>query len=71
MTPVGGADCEEALDALRRLRDGLGGELGERLSALLVEAELAALRGRVGLLLDTGRHPEPSGDWPAIPWPPV
>ena len=22
-------------------------------------------------LLASGRHPEPSGEWPAIPWPPV
>ena len=25
---------------------------------------------RVAELLRTGRHPQPSGDWPALPWPP-
>jgi hypothetical protein len=24
----------------------------------------------VAELLRTGRHPEPSGEWPALPWPP-
>jgi hypothetical protein len=42
-----------------------------RLAGLITAAELAALRARVTALLRTGRHPEPSGQWPAIPWPPV
>jgi hypothetical protein len=25
---------------------------------------------RVAEMLRTGRHPEPSGEWPALPWPP-
>ncbi|GAA1906816.1 SCO1664 family protein [Streptantibioticus ferralitis] len=62
---------EDAREALRLLSDALGDDLGERLSTLLTEAELAALRARVTTLLATGRHPEPSGRWPAIPWPPV
>ncbi len=62
---------EDARTALRGLREALGGELGERLAELLTETELAALRARVATLLSTGRHPEPSGRWPAIPWPPV
>ncbi|MCQ4041677.1 SCO1664 family protein [Streptantibioticus rubrisoli] len=62
---------EDARTALRRLTEALGGDLGERLSELLTDAELAALRARVATLLSTGRHPEPSGRWPAIPWPPV
>ncbi|MEW2404522.1 SCO1664 family protein [Streptomyces sp. NPDC046862] len=64
---------EESLDVLRRLRDGLtaGGELAGRLGALITDVELDALRERVGALLAGGRHPEPSGEWPAIPWPPV
>jgi hypothetical protein len=28
-------------------------------------------RLRIDRLLATGRHPEPSGDWPAVPWPPI
>ncbi|UYQ61241.1 SCO1664 family protein [Streptomyces peucetius] len=48
-----------------------GGPLATRLAELLTAAEVAALRGRVAALLASGTHPLPSGDWPAIPWPPV
>ncbi|MER6565866.1 SCO1664 family protein [Streptomyces sp. NPDC001093] len=61
----------EAVDALRTLRGALGGPLGERLTALLTPAEIDATRARVEDLLTTGVHPEPNGEWPAIPWPPV
>lgn len=64
---------EEALAALRRLSADLaeGRPLAERLAELITPAEVEALRGRVTDLLRTGRHREPSGQWPAIPWPPV
>ncbi|MFF7260093.1 SCO1664 family protein [Streptomyces sp. NPDC008159] len=64
---------DEAVDVLKRLRDALGdgGELAAKLSRLITAAELDATRERVAALLRTGRHPEPSGEWPAIPWPPV
>ncbi|MGJ5829285.1 SCO1664 family protein [Streptomyces ossamyceticus] len=64
---------DEAVDVLKRLRDSLGdgGELTAKLAPLITAAELDATRGRVAALLRTGRHPEPSGEWPAIPWPPV
>ncbi|WP_201452463.1 SCO1664 family protein [Streptomyces sp. HM190] len=64
---------DEAVDVLRRLRDALGdgGALAAKLSCLITAAELDATRERVAALLRTGRHPEPSGQWPAIPWPPV
>ncbi|WP_066062545.1 SCO1664 family protein [Frankia sp. EI5c] len=55
---------------LRQLGESLDASLGERLEPLLTTAELAALRARVDRLLDRGRFPLPSGDWPAIPWPP-
>ena len=58
------------LDVLRRVRDGLSGELGERLGELLSLAEVRATRRRVTGLLRTGRFPSPSPDWPATPWPP-
>ncbi|UUU20857.1 SCO1664 family protein [Streptomyces sp. DSM 40750] len=63
----------EAVEVLGRLRDVLdeGGALAAKLSALITAVELDATRERVAELLRTGRHPEPSGDWPAIPWPPV
>ncbi|MFD5056880.1 SCO1664 family protein [Streptomyces tendae] len=63
----------EALTVLDALREALkdGGTLATRLAALITPAELDATRARVGALLDSGKHPEPSGEWPAIPWPPV
>ncbi|MFF0706033.1 SCO1664 family protein [Streptomyces tendae] len=63
----------EALTVLDALREALkdGGSLAIGLAALITPAELDATRARVGALLDSGKHPEPSGEWPAIPWPPV
>ncbi|AIY17483.1 SCO1664 family protein [Pimelobacter simplex] len=46
------------------------GELGERLATHLAEHELRALERRTERLLAAGVLPGPSGDWPAIPWPP-
>ncbi|WJV49810.1 SCO1664 family protein [Streptomyces flavofungini] len=64
---------EGAVDALGSLRDGLvaGAPLAGRLAELLTAAEVDAVRERVDALLAAGRHPSPSGQWPAIPWPPV
>ncbi|MFF4253230.1 SCO1664 family protein [Streptomyces sp. NPDC001663] len=63
----------EAVDVLKALQEGLAaqGALAARLSGLITAAELDATRARVAVLLETGKHPEPSGEWPAIPWPPV
>ena len=75
----------EAAGALAALRaqlgaaDGQDGQPGQdgadglagRLAALITGAELQAVRDRVDALLRTGVHPEPSGDWPAVPWPPI
>lgn len=60
----------EALDVLGRLREGLRDELGTALGELLTPAEIAATASRVDRLLATGRHPQPSEDWPPVPWPP-
>ncbi|MER6144326.1 SCO1664 family protein [Streptomyces sparsogenes] len=64
---------DEALTVLRGLADRLadGDPLTARLAELITEAEIAALRARIAALLRSGRHPKPSGQWPAIPWPPV
>ncbi|QEU84875.1 SCO1664 family protein [Streptomyces viridosporus] len=64
---------EEALDVLKGLRKALtdGGALAARLGALITPAEIDATRARVESLIATGTHPEPGGQWPAIPWPPV
>ncbi|WP_431985011.1 SCO1664 family protein [Streptomyces qinglanensis] len=75
----------EAVEALRRLSAALcadpggpaeaadAGEapLAARLAELLTQAEVQAVGKRVEALLSSGRHPLPSGEWPAIPWPPV
>ncbi|QRX91423.1 SCO1664 family protein [Streptomyces noursei] len=64
---------DEASAVLRGLTAALadGAPLAVRLAELITDAELAALRARVDGMLGSGRHPEPSGEWPAIPWPPV
>lgn len=64
---------EEAVEVLRGLGAALAdtAPLAARLAELLTAAEIDALRARVAGLLERGRHPEPSGEWPAIPWPPV
>lgn len=57
---------------LHRLAEALEEQEVERaLLALLTADEVAALGERVADLLATGRHPEPSDEWPSIPWPPL
>ncbi|MFJ1975224.1 SCO1664 family protein [Streptomyces sp. NPDC087903] len=64
---------DESVAVLKGLQEALtaSGSLARRLAALITEAELDATRARVDALLASGKHPEPSGEWPAIPWPPV
>ncbi|MFJ5548945.1 SCO1664 family protein [Streptomyces sp. NPDC093225] len=64
---------DEAVEVLLRIASETadGGPLATRLAELITAAELAAVRDRVAQLLETRRHPVPSGQWPAIPWPPV
>jgi uncharacterized repeat protein (TIGR03843 family) len=61
----------ETVEVLKGLRAALDAELGERLTRLITDTEIDATRARVDALLGSGVHPEPSGEWPAIPWPPV
>ncbi|MBT2490247.1 SCO1664 family protein [Streptomyces sp. ISL-96] len=63
----------EAVEVVARLSEELaeGRPLATRMAELITPAEVDALRARVTALRTTGRHPEPSGEWPAIPWPPV
>jgi len=56
---------------LGRLRAALDASLGERLGELLTRREVRQTRLRIDRLLATRRHPEPSGDWPPVPWPPI
>jgi uncharacterized repeat protein (TIGR03843 family) len=63
----------EAVRTLRTLGAVLteDGPLTAVLTPHLTPAEITATRTRVTALLASGRHPEPGGDWPPIPWPPV
>jgi hypothetical protein len=54
---------------LEKCRQGLTGELGELLSPLLTDEEIQASKNRVDRLLLNKMFPEPSPDWPAVPWP--
>ncbi len=65
------ADAVEVLTALRtRLDAGSSDALCAALATHLTRAEVRATRSRIDRLLRSGRHPQPSEDWPAIPWPP-
>ncbi|MFZ0323281.1 MAG: SCO1664 family protein [Actinomycetes bacterium] len=62
---------DASVEALSRLEKGLdAGALAVSLLGLLTKQEVSATRRRVQTMLDTGRHPQPPTDWPAIPWPP-
>jgi uncharacterized repeat protein (TIGR03843 family) len=61
---------DEALEVLSALRAELEGRLGDALHELLTVTEVEATKARVDRLLTRRRYPEPSPDWPAIPWPP-
>jgi uncharacterized repeat protein (TIGR03843 family) len=61
---------DEAVAVLEKLQADLLGDLGEALHEHLTRREVRRTQQRVAELLRTGRHPEPTGDWPALPWPP-
>ena len=61
---------DEAVEVLSRLRAELEGALGDGLHEHLTRREVRCTQQRVADLLRTGRHPEPGGEWPALPWPP-
>jgi len=44
------------------------GDVGAELGDLVASAEMQALRGRLGWLLENGVFPEP-GPWRSVPWP--
>ncbi len=62
-------DAEELAGA-ERVRAALDGELATTLAELIADHELAALSARCERLLETGAFPAPSGEMPAVPWPP-
>lgn len=61
---------DEAVDELGELRARLEGSLGEELVEHVTPKEVGAIGERIDRLLGEGVFPEPSGEWPAIPWPP-
>ncbi|MSO16426.1 MAG: SCO1664 family protein [Candidatus Planktophila sp.] len=42
----------------------------EVLHRLITEIEFSALIARIECLMESGKFPTPSEDWPAVPWPP-
>ena len=61
---------DEAIEVLSRLRAELEGDLADQMGELLTRREVRRTLKRVDRLLAGGCYPEPSQDWPAIPWPP-
>jgi len=62
------ADITADLESLRAQLEVL---LGERLGELLTRREVRRTISRLDRLLASGRHPEPSNEWPPVPWPPM
>ena len=61
---------DESIEVLSALRADMEGPLGADLRELLAADEVRRTVRRIERLLRTGRHPQPSGEWPAVPWPP-
>ena len=55
---------------LSAVSDGTS-DLRADLDLLITPAEVAALEARCRALVDAAAYPTPSGQWPAIPWPPL
>lgn len=60
---------DQEIEQLRTLRESLIAE-EESLTSLISAVEFKALLGRVDRLLAQKIFPEPSDEWPAVPWPP-
>lgn len=65
-----GADLSPAERAALEAFGSSEGSWRAEISRLLAPAEVDALDARIDRLLRTGRLPQPSSEWPAIPWPP-
>jgi uncharacterized repeat protein (TIGR03843 family) len=61
---------DEEATGVRRVREALGGELGQALAEHLTDLEIDVVARRCDRLLATGAMPSPRGQWPAVPWPP-
>ncbi|MEV0157155.1 SCO1664 family protein [Micromonospora sp. NPDC050686] len=56
---------------LAALAGQVGGALGDELAEHLTVSEVAGLAERIERLRAAGTFPQPSQEWPAIPWPPM
>ena len=63
-------EAVETLERLLRELTAAGSQFAAELARLVSRREYAATELRIRRLLDTGRYPMPSDDWPAVPWPP-
>jgi uncharacterized repeat protein (TIGR03843 family) len=59
----------DEIEVLQKCRTGLLGQLGETLKPLLTESEIKACISRIDRMLKEQSFPEPSPNWPAVPWP--
>jgi len=59
----------EEIALLKEAQSSLSGGLGQLLTPLLTEQEIAQTMRRVADLLSSGTFPFPNPDWPAVPWP--
>lgn len=66
---AGDSFSKDEIEILQSCREGILGTLGEILKPLLTQLEIRACLERVDRMLLEGRFPEPSPNWPAIPWP--
>jgi uncharacterized repeat protein (TIGR03843 family) len=64
------AFSESELEILRLAALLLGAEKRDVVLGLIEEEELEAALNRIDRALEAGTYPEPSEDWPAVPWPP-
>ena len=64
---AGEALTNSEIELLRKADDALSHDEFEH---LLTGAEISATRQRISELLETASFPYPTGDWPAVPWPP-
>jgi uncharacterized repeat protein (TIGR03843 family) len=64
------AFSESELEILRLAALLLGAEKRDVVLGLIEEEELDAALSRIDRALKAGTFPEPSEDWPAVPWPP-
>ena len=60
----------DELEILKLAKMLLGTEKREIVLGLIEEDELIAAIGRIDRAISTGKFPDPSQDWPAVPWPP-